>query len=136
MTGGHLRAEDAAGRVLGKAEGLHRGLPLKATAGGSSWADWSQVSPRWRRGGIRPLQADGFGRQPQGLKTRFSSRDGQAVVGEPPRPLLSPGWPQRQGESSGSIPLLPVGSARGPERGTSGPAGGARPSRHPPAPPS
>lgn len=31
--GGHLRAEDAAGRVLGKAEGLHRGLPLKAAAG-------------------------------------------------------------------------------------------------------
>ena len=43
---------------------------------GSSRADWSQVSPRWRRGGSRAPQAEGFRCQPWGLKSHVSSRDG------------------------------------------------------------
>lgn len=36
------------------------------------------------------------------------------LLQEPPRPLLSLGWPQGQGESSRSIPPLPVGPSAAP----------------------
>ena len=102
--GGCGQAREPVGARVGC--GLRHVLPVRPVA--------ETLDGRLPRSGRRCLEKWGSRRLSQ-LPPEFRRTLCLFLLQEPPQPLLSPGWPQGQGESSRSIPPLPVGPSAAPQ---------------------